>query len=295
MIVARTFLSLFCSILLFLVGCKESETTKQLPAPIQEETVPIVEQHPFSGIDSTIQISNGEHEVSIHVKIPETPLNGVIIALPGWNYPATDWCDSTSLCSEAIKRGYALILPEMGKSIYCDNIYPETRKDWVQYPTRKWLRETMIPFLQQEFSLLTENHPNYALGLSTGARGAALIAMDLPQTFSACAVLSGDYDQRPFPKDNLYRGYYGSKAEYPKRWENDDNVITNIEQFNVPVYIGHGAEDNIVPLKHSEIFNNTLDSTQKMVKYHIVSEAKHNYSYWNSEVNAMLDFFDAHK
>lgn len=293
MIPTRTLLLLFCSI--FLLSCNDSKKSESIIESTPEEINSIIEEHPFLGTDSTVQIPNGEFSVPVHIIVPEETLNGIIIALPGWNYPATDWCDSTNLCSKAMDEGYAIILPEMGKSIYCDNIYPETRKDWVQYPTRKWLREIMIPFLQQEFYLLTENHPNYVLGLSTGARGAALIAMDLPEVFSACAVLSGDYDQRPFPNDNLYRGFYGSRAKHTERWEHDDNVITNIEQFNVPVYIGHGSEDNIVPLKHSEIFKNALDSVQKTVKYHIASGAKHDYSYWNSEVDAMFDFFGKHK
>lgn len=222
--------------------------------------------------------------------MPEVP-TATIVALPGWNFPNTGWCDSTSLCEEALKRGYVLILPQMGKSIYCDTTFPETRKDWLKYPTRDWVTSTMIPQLQK-MGLLAPEDPNYILGLSTGARGAVLIALDEPDIFKGCAALSGDYDQTQFPTDNLYRGYYGSLKQFPDRWKNNDNAITTLEELEVPLYIGHGRNDNIVPIKHSEILVEAMERKSKAYIFHADSTATHNYSYWNSEVDNMLDFFE---
>jgi predicted esterase len=65
----------------------------------------------------------------------------------------------------------------------------------------------------------------------------------------------------------------------------------NIEQLNIPFYIGHGLKDRIVPVKHSILFNESLGAKQDGCIFHIDSTASHNYSYWNSEVDNVIDFF----
>jgi S-formylglutathione hydrolase FrmB len=190
-----------------------------------------------------------------------------------------------------LDQGYILIQPEMGKSIYCDTIFPQTRNDWKKYPTRKWIKDHLIPNLQ-DYNILIPDHSNFVLGLSTGARGAALIAKDLPLIFSGCAALSGDYDQTKYITDNLYIGYYGSFKNHTAQWTVNDNLVTRIVDLKVPIYIGHGAKDNIVPLRHSILLKEALDSIgNRSYQFHVDSTATHNYSYWNSEVDNMLNFF----
>lgn len=241
----------------------------------------------------TLPFENNPIKISIYYPQKGT-FKGNIVALPGWNFPATDWCDSTSLCSMADSLGYVIILPEMGKSIYCKTLYPETRKDWRKFPTRSWISEKLIPKLQTDFGILLGEQPNYVMGLSTGARGAALLALDHPELFKACALLSGDYDQTQYPKDNLYRGYYGAQNLFPDRWKNEDNLFTAINRFKVPAYIGHGKNDKIVPIKHSEELSKRLNELNKEVLFRVDENAQHNYVFWNSEVKSVLTFFQEH-
>lgn len=241
--------------------------------------------------DSTFMLDFKGNAIEVIVKMPTVEFRGAIVALPGWNFPNTGWCDSTELCNQALSRGYALILPEMGKSIYCLNTYPETRRSWLSFPTRKWMNDELIPFIQDNFVLLMEEQNNYTLGLSTGARGATILALEYPNIFKACAALSGDYDQSAFPTDNLYIGYYGKMSRFPDRWKNDDNIIALIDKLSVPMYVGHGSKDKVVDIKHSNIFVEAMKKNGLEYVYHVDLSAAHNYSYWNSEVNAMLDYF----
>jgi pimeloyl-ACP methyl ester carboxylesterase len=258
------------------------------PDTMQVNPIP----QPLLLADSTFTIDFNSTPIEVIIKMPVVAFKGTIIVLPGWNFPNTGWCDSTELCSTALAKGYALVLPQMGKSIYCEKTYPETRKGWLQYPTRSWMKTTMIPSLQENFNLLIAEQPNFVLGLSTGARGAALLALDLPEIFKGCAALSGDFDQTPFPSDNLYIGYYGQMKQFPERWKKDDNVITHIDSMNVPMYIGHGAKDKVVDLKHSELLVNALKLAGKPHEFHVDPNAGHTYTYWNSEVKNMLGFFE---
>ena len=246
--------------------------------------------------DTLYKVPFNGFEFDVEIKTPKGRVNGAMLVLQGWDFPITDWCDSTSLCEEALNRGYILVFPEMGKSVYSENHYAETRLDWKQYPTRKWLRDSVIGELQSEYGLFKEKGNNYVLGLSTGGRGALLLALDLPAVFSGCASLSGDYDQFMFPNDNLYIGYFGVMKQFEKRWKGLENPkqLLLLKNLNVPLYIGHGMKDSVVPYKHFELIKEIIEFVQPEVKvqFHTDSTAQHNYTYWNSEVTNVLNFFE---
>ena len=287
---------LLFSLSLATIACGESTTSIDIMGTEKtpEDTAKVDIPQPALRHDSTFTLDFNGNPIEVIVKTSEKEFIGSIIVLPGWNYPNTGWCDSTDLCTEALSRGYTLILPQMGKSIYCQNTYPQTRQSWLKYPTRKWMSDEMMPYIQDHFALLLAAQPNFTLGLSTGARGATLLALDHPHIFNACAALSGDYDQSAFPKDNLYIGYYGQMNQFEERWTKDDNIITQIKQLQVPMYVGHGTLDKVVDIQHSDIFVEAMKQTGLNHLYHVDPNAAHTYSYWNSEVNAMLDFFEHH-
>lgn len=247
-------------------------------------------------IDTSLVVKYDGYDYDVDIKAPDGSSRGTILVLQGWNFPNTDWCDSTSFCTRALEEGYVLVFPEMGKSIYSENTYAETRSDWLKYPTRKWLRDSVIGKLQQEFGLFDKSDRNFVLGLSTGGRGALLLAIDLPQEFSGCATLSGDYDQSMFPNDNLYVGFFGKMNSFKDRWKKEENPINLMlrKDLRVPVYIGHGMADNVVPYFHFELLKEFLDNIKPEVEivYHTDSTANHNYTYWNSEVENVLEFFE---
>lgn len=220
-------------------------------------------------------------------------VQGNLILLPGWNFPKEDWCLKSSICKKALNQGYRLIMPEMGKSTYQSQNYPETRKDWLQYPTRKWFTGSLIPYLQKEYQILMENENNFLVGLSTGARGVLLLTLDLPSLFRGAAALSGDYDQTLIPHDGVMNGFYGPFKQFPDRWKYHDNVIYLMKFYQTPLYIGHGKLDKIIPYQQSEILFQHIKkiAPDLNVIYHLDEKAKHDYTYWDSEVNAILAFF----
>jgi esterase/lipase superfamily enzyme len=247
--------------------------------------------------DTTVFYDFNGNLIEVIIKFPkDTTFKGTILALPGWNYPNSGWCEETELCEKALAQGYALILPEMGKSIYCDSVFPETRKDWLKYPTRAWIKETMIPNIQRDFQLLETSQENFVMGLSTGARGAVLLAMDLPEIFSACGALSGDFDQTRYTKDKLYNGYYGPFEEFQDRWVGNDNAISSISKLTIPVYLAHGKEDNIVPIDYSQqLFLALQESGNEACVLNVNPTAGHDYDFWNSEVDAVLAYFEKYR
>lgn len=243
--------------------------------------------------DTTIILKSGISEVKVVIKWPGTPsLRGSLVVLPGWKLPVDEWCSKTQLCKKALAEGYVLIMPEMNKSIYSSHLYPETRNDWRIYATRTWFIDTLIRHIQKQYKLLLPSHNNFILGLSTGARGAALLSLDCPEIFKKCAALSGDYDQTRMPNDALMIGFYGPLEKFKDRWCGKDNITFRYKEFKNPIYLAHGKNDKVVPCDQTQqLCDSLLKYKPDLIKCHMNDTAKHDYNFWNSEIENVLLFF----
>jgi len=242
--------------------------------------------------DTTILLDSRK----VYIEITSKQNRGTFLLLHGWNLPATDWCNKTSLCEKILNKGFNIVMPDLGKSVYQKNNFPETRFDWRIYPTRQWISDTLIPFLQKKYSLLLKNEKNYLVGLSTGARGVALLLLDFPDLFKGAAALSGDYAQEKMPTDNLMTGYYGTFQKFNERWLNTDNPVMRIKKFKTPIYLGHGKLDKIVPPEQTKMFYDSLKKYHPNLKIKLsMPDAQHDYQYWGSEIDNILVFFDVEK
>jgi len=277
---AFMFLLIFTAFVLFPGMSKQETNTTSFSPYISKGKTPL---------HDTTLIVNGR---KVLIKIYDTNKKGTFLMLQGWNLPVEDWYTKTSICQKVLSQGYCIVLPDMGKSIYHEKVFPETRSDWKVYPTRKWLCDTLIPLLQKEYALLLENETNYLVGLSTGARGVALTLLEFKKLFKAAAALSGDYNQLKMPADNLMKGYYGPMDLYSERWTNTDNPINKIQEYQTPLYLGHGKLDNVVPAEQTRLFYDSLKKVHPKLKLKLhMPEAQHDYNYWESETDSILNFF----
>jgi dienelactone hydrolase len=261
---------------------KKNESSKEIKLPLKSKKKQFVDLQ-------TLTIEG--HKVDIQT--PENEIIGNILVLQGWDFPRTDWCQKSDLCKKAIKKGYRLIMPEMGRSVFSSQFYPETLKEWQKFPNKAWIIEKMIPFLQKEKNIFTNQKPNYIVGLSTGGRGVALICLATPNIWTAAASLSGDFDQTLTPQDRLMIGYYGSFEKFPERWKGEDNPTLQAKNFKTPIYLGHSIQDNIVPISQTKVFESALKKYCPRLKIKTnYPKGMHDYKYWNSEVDNMLNFFE---
>ena len=253
----------------------------------------------------------------------------MLLLLPGWNFADTQWCTRTRVCDEATRRGYDVMLVEMGKSVYMDSLYPQMRADYRLHPTRTWLWDSVLKPLQKR-TYFTDRGiprdpiravngdvsylsimlpiPSYVMGLSTGARGALLLALEHPEAFVGCAGLSGDYNPLLMKNDNLMINCLGKYDDVPWRWRGTNNIEMRVDALRIPVYLAHGTDDKVVPwqqtasllkaMKSSVNFQQRASTFQKtyddlgFVRTLFVKGAGHNYSFWNEAGLKVLDYFD---
>lgn len=228
--------------------------------------------------DTTILI--GGVEVRVMRPADTLPKAGTLLLLPGWNFSNTKWCDSTAICSQALQRGFVVVAPQMGKSIYATQYFPETRADYKKYPTLTWL-DTALDILKSRHKLFLAPglQRNFVVGLSTGARGAALICAKKQSFFHGAALFSGDYDQTANTEDALCINVYGPYNQFPERWKTIDNPMQQVGSMLTPMYIGHGGMDKVVHVTQSINFYDSLVLYQRnaIIQKHsrfIVQKAK---------------------
>lgn len=218
---------------------------------------------------------------------------GTVILLPGWNYTFDHWIDSCDFLQTATKSGFNVIMPDVHKTIYANQIYPETRHDWSREVTRDWMNNTFLPLLHSMFKI--KNHRLYVVGVSTGGRGALFLAMENQEWFKAGAAISGDFDQSAYPNDNLYIGFFGNKSEFPERYSGIENPLTQLIGFKIPFYFAHATDDQIVPVGHTQRLEEFLLTKNygTNCEFHYSQSGGHNYTYWNKELTRILKFFES--
>lgn len=239
--------------------------------------------------DTTIVIGR----IPVDFRFPATHSEDAILVLPGWNFSRTDVCYKSDFCREAKQRGYILVLPEMLKSVYASELFPETKSNWRRYPTLTWVTDTLIPYCRNQFHIFIQGESNFLFGISTGARGVALVAENTGTLFRAGAALSGDYDQTSMKADKLMTGYYGSYQQFRDRWEGNDNPALHSDRLKIPLYLAHGEKDMVVPCQQSKEFFKKInsDDPRRGHELHLCDTCGHNYGLWNSQTEEILTFY----
>jgi len=249
------------------------------------------------GWNKNLMVDNVPYDLYIPPHYSNSPLLPCILVLPGWNFSRTSCVKNTSLVEYAEQYGYALILPEMGKTLYESSYYPQTRMKWNRVPGGQFIKDRFIPTIQQRHKLLRPGQYNTILGLSTGGRGVALIALQNPGLFVSGASLSGDFSQEHMPEDRLMTAVYGAFAKFPERWTGpgSDNPQAQVRDWQMPLYLAHGTADNIVPESQSRLFYEALKKAHGNmipIEYYAVIGARHNYQFWEGQLKDVLRFFN---
>ena len=235
--------------------------------------------------------------INVDLYVPSgVKIRGDLLVLPGWKYSRTRWHQETNLIHFADRFGFRCVFPEMNTSCYESAYFPETRMKWSIMPGGAWVREILIPFMQKNHEIFAEKNFNCVLGLSTGARGAALVSLQNPKIFKAAAALSGDYNQATMPQDKLMAAIYGDFESFRKRWQSVDNpyMAALIGEWKIPIYIGHGDKDAVTPESQSRHFSKMLKTKYMKldITYNSAYGFGHDFKYWDSELDSIFKFFN---
>jgi len=246
---------------------------------------------------------NGETSTArIQVYFPKDYVKGkyyrTVIALHQYGDKENDWETSTSVASYANKYNMVIVCPGMGKSIYETAFYPETEYKWNIIPGGLFIGETLIKFLNDNFSVATKKEGTGIMGVTAGAHGAVLVAAKYSKKFGAAAGISGFYDQSSMQTSRMVDAVYGSYRKNPERWENDDNIIKLADNLKgVKVYIYHGARNDAFNPGQSQLMAIKLKQLQKKdsdynITYREGKTGGYGWLYWRGQVEPVMDFMN---
>jgi len=275
-------------VMIMCVSCK-NKTNK---IPIEKE-----QNHSYESIEHNDRLLSFSFRdtanYGMKIIFPDDSAKACILMLHGWNLPADEWCEETNFCDEALARGYILIIPDWQKCNYPLSVYPETMPEYRRYPDLQWIMDTIINDLQGKQRLLLKDHNNFVAGISTGGRGAGLLAFYRPEIFTGMASLSGDFDITSMQDEFLYQAWFGLYEKFPLRWK-QECFAYNCSEYKVPSYVAHGKADKVSPVGQSMAMYDSLTKHHPGLghKAHFPDSAGHDYEFWGSETEAVLDFFD---
>jgi len=294
----RISILVICLGLLFF-SCKNSQKkdkTIERTIAIRSDNSDLSMYYPiYISQDTLIELTNARGFTSkVALKLPDDSVKACILLLHGWNLPANQWCDSTDFCKKALSQGFALVIPDLKLCNYPMKIYPECLPKYQKYPELPWIMDTLIPEISNKTGLLQPDYPNFVAGISTGGRGATLLAYYMPELFSACASLSGDFDITAMPDEFLYQAWFGEYELFPDRWKSECFAY-DVENFQVPVYIAHGKADAVSPWQQSQRMADSLKihHPELPIRAHFPDFALHNYVFWDKQTDRMLEFFQS--
>jgi len=243
--------------------------------------------------DTTFKIKRANNDLNVYLLANNNFFTrGTVILLHGWDLSPLSWCDQTSFCDELLSMGYHVIIPDMGKSVYASQYYPETVGTMAMYPQLPFVLDTLLPFLQDSIHILNNSHNNFLIGYSMGARGALAIAENTENIFSRLVLISGEYDQTLVPEDNILTMYFGSYQQFPERWEGKDNLLRNIDKLNIPVLILHGQNDDVISAIQSDTLAEVLENKNKFYIKTIYNNYGHDFDFVQKtikDVNVFLN------
>jgi len=258
----------------------------------------------------------------IQIYFPKDYRRGVtkrtLIALHNTGSDQLEWERNSRIAGYANAQGFVVVCPGMGTTIYETSYYPETTRKWDGIPGGKWVGEVLISFIRSRFSLAMDRRHTGIMGISSGARGAILVAAKYPEIFGAAAGLSGYYDSLSMTKSSLLTAVYGDHGKFSDRWKNDDNIIEMSRSLkDTPVFIAHGKDDSHYHYEQSrllavrllmhrgtllESIRDTVSDETKLeeiakgfypFELHLIRREYHNWPFWNYMTPRMMDYFNA--
>ncbi|MCB9529319.1 MAG: prolyl oligopeptidase family serine peptidase [Myxococcales bacterium] len=216
------------------------------------------------------------------------------LGLPGWRLPAMGLEREGDVGAHAMDRGIALVLAEMGTSVYEAAVYPEARRDriWCGAGCRMgglaWVRDVVLPYAEARLGRFAG-----AFGLSTGGRGALAVAQWARPGARVCAA-SGTFDLMGLAEGSgeyrIHANALGERAAQGARWAAHDNRLHAARAAGAAVLLLHGKADRVVPAAQSVLMGDALRGAGASATVELARGAGHDWGYWRGAMGRCVGF-----
>jgi len=243
--------------------------------------------------------------VAVQIYIPKGFTSGedirTLILLHSWGRNHTEWEKMSSVVKSADVNKTVLVCPDMGKSVYENEYFPETTLEWNPIPGGKWIPSILVPWLKSEFGLCAKKDLTGIAGVEMGARGALLAAARNPEIFSFVAGIAGLYDCSSLSGTDPFNRVYGPYKDNKERWENADSIIGIAQNLkDTTVFMFHGRREKVSPVGQTHLVMIRLSQLKKknpdQFKYRFLDKTSGDgWDIWQGAIPEMFNDFTALK
>lgn len=206
----------------------------------------------------------------------------VLYLLHGLSDDDTIWTRRTSIERYASNLGLAVVMPQVGRSFYCDEVHGN--RYWT------FLSEELPALVNSSFNVSSCREDTFVAGLSMGGYGAFKWALRQPWRFAAAAALSGSLDiakpEREHALPDLFRTIWG---EGRRPANTDDDLLTLMARAEIAdlpaLWVGCGTEDFLLPDTHR--FLHAAHERGVHVT-HELPPGGHEWSLWDEQIRRVL-------
>jgi S-formylglutathione hydrolase FrmB len=250
---------------------------------------------PYSGPEGNFSV---QAQIYFPVGYSSSEKIRTLILLPNYGKGMTEWEKLSAVKRYANERGYILVCPDMGKTVYENDYFPETTITWHELPGGRWISAALIPWLRETFAICLTRENTGIAGVGMGARGAMLAAAKNPEIFGFAGGISGLYDASSISRNTTFVSMYGPYKEFKERWETVDNIITIAGNLaDTCIYMGHGKRERGSPIELSQIVLIKLAQLRKQApgkfQYKFtVHDWGDDWQLWNKFLEEMFVQFD---
>ncbi|MFC0674453.1 alpha/beta hydrolase [Brachybacterium hainanense] len=207
----------------------------------------------------------------------------VLYLLHGLSDDCTIWERRTAIERYASEKGIAVVMPEVRRSFYCDEVYGEAY--WT------FISEELPQLLARTFRVSTAREDTFVAGLSMGGFGAFKLALNRPDRFAAAASLSGAVDMlgdRIFEaEDPLAQRIWGGR-ELAGTADDLVGLVRAADPRTLPqLFLDCGTEDFLV--NQNRAFLAAAEESGVAVTSRL-RPGDHAWEFWDTGIQDVLDW-----
>lgn len=207
----------------------------------------------------------------------------VLYLLHGLSDDCTIWERRTSIERYATEKGIAVVMPEVRRSFYADEVVGE--KYWT------FIAEELPQLIASTFRVSTAREDTFVAGLSMGGFGAFKLALNHPDRFAAAASLSGALDASKLRAD------IGTGNLLPRVWDGRDitgtvddlrGLVIRAAPADLPaLFMDCGTEDELMSMHRD--FRAVAEEHSAEITWRERPGA-HTWEFWDESIQEVLDW-----
>lgn len=176
----------------------------------------------------------------------------------------------------AMETGLVVVMPSVGRSMYCDNVNGQN------YFTH--VAKEIPEYLELVFGLSRKKQDNYIAGISMGGMGAAKVALTYPDHFAGVALFSGLLDVKmmlPNVTEDHQREFpfiYSEAANMDHTPLNPINLLDKEKHKDLEILVRCGKQDDLYMM--SQAFYQKAKDMQLNVTS-IFEDGAHEWRLWD--------------